>query len=117
MKLKYTLKANEFNNVKEVLKAEFQISDRLLTKLKKNQQFFLNGKYCYVNALLKTNDTISVDLDFNEKSDNIVPTKMNLDILFEDDAFLILNKSAGIPVHPSQMHYNNSLSNRSKILF
>ena len=117
MKLEYTLKDTKFHNVKEVLKAEFQISDRLLTKLKKNQQIFLNGNSCYVTAKLNHNDTISVDLDFNEESDNIVPNKMNLEILLEDESFLIINKPAGIPVHPSQSHYENSLSNRYKILF
>ena len=117
MKLEYTLKNTEFHNVKEVLKAEFQISDRLLTKLKKNQQIFLNGKSCYVTAKPNYNDIISIDLDFNEESDNIVPTKMALDILFEDNALLIVNKPAGVPVHPSQSYYENSLSNRYKILF
>lgn len=117
MKLEYTLKNNEFNNVKEVLKAKFQISDRLISRLKKHQQIFLNGKSCYVTAKINNNDTICVDLNFNEETDNIVSTQMNLDILFEDDTLLIINKPAGTSVHPSQSHYKNSLSNRSKILF
>ena len=55
--------------------------------------------------------------DFDEVSDNIVPTKMSLDILLEDEALLIVNKPAGIPVHPSQNHYTNSLSNGVKYYF
>ena len=36
---------------------------------------------------------------------------MNLDIIFEDDSLIIINKPAGIPVHPSILHFDNSLSN------
>ena len=47
----------------------------------------------------------------------IIPTKMELDILYEDDALLVLNKPANIPVHPSMEHYTNSLSNGVKYYF
>jgi 23S rRNA pseudouridine1911/1915/1917 synthase len=40
-----------------------------------------------------------------------------LDILFEDDYFLIVNKPAGIAVHPSILHYSDSLSNGVKYYF
>ena len=113
MKLEYALKNNEFHNVKEVLKAYFQISDRLLTKLKKNKKVLLNNKPCYVTAILNNDDIVSVDLDFEEETPNIIPTKMILDIVFEDETLLIINKPAGIPVHPSQSYYENSLSNRN----
>ena len=117
MKLEYKQKGNEFNNVKEILKAKFQISDRLLTKLKKNKHIFLNNIPCYVNNKTKPNDTISVDLDFTEETSNIIPTKMSLNIIFEDDALLIINKPAGITIHPSQSHYTDSLSNGIKFYF
>lgn len=117
MKLEYKYKENEFHNVKEVLKAKFQISDRLLTKLKHNKRIYLNGKTCYVTASLSPDDKIEVDLDFEEESDNIVPTKINLDIVYEDEALIIVNKPAGIPVHPSQTHYEDSLSNGVKYYF
>ena len=42
---------------------------------------------------------------------------MKLDIVFEDDCFLILNKPAGIAVHPSILHYQDSLSNGVKFYF
>ena len=117
MKLEYTLINNEFHNVKEVLKAKFQISDRLLAILKRNHKIFLNGEPCYITKTIIPNDNICVDLDFNEKNDNIESTKMNLEVLLEDEALIIINKPAGIPVHPSQSHYEDSLSNRIKILF
>lgn len=117
MNLEYKIENNEFHNVKEVLKAKFHISDRLLIKLKKSHKIFLNSNPCYVTNILNNNDIVSVNLDFEEETPNIVPTKMVLNIVFEDKYLLIINKPAGIPVHPSQSHYENSLSNRSQILF
>lgn len=117
MKLEYKIKSNEFHNVKEVLKAYFQISDRLLTKLKREQKIFLNNKPCYVTATVTSNDIITADFNFEEENDNIVPTKIDLSIIFEDDLFLIVNKPAGVPVHPSQNHYEDSLSNGIKYYF
>ena len=54
---------------------------------------------------------------FGEDNSNIVPTKMNLDIIYEDDAYIVINKPSGIPVHPSMLHYENSLSNGLKYYF
>lgn len=42
---------------------------------------------------------------------------MKLDIVYEDNCFLILNKPSGIAVHPSMLHYDNSLSNGVKYYF
>lgn len=117
MKLELKNLENKYYNVKEVLKEYWEISDHLLIKLKKQQKIFLNGNPTYVNAILKDNDIVSIDLDFEETSENIVPTKINLDIIFEDDFLLIVNKPAGIPVHPSISHYEDSLSNGIKYYF
>lgn len=56
-------------------------------------------------------------MNFDETSDNIVPTKIDLNIIFEDEYLLVINKPAGIPVHPSCNHYKNSLSNGVKYYF
>lgn len=56
-------------------------------------------------------------MDFEETSDNIIPIKMDLDILYEDDGMLIVNKLPFIPVHPSMDHYKDSLSNGVKYYF
>lgn len=111
MKLEYKVKDNKYFNIKDVLKSHFRISDRLLTKLKKHQMIFLNGTPEFVTKTIKLDDFIEVNLDFEEDFENIVPTKMDLNIIFEDDCLLIINKPAGIPVHPSILHFENSLSN------
>lgn len=117
MILIYEVLTNKYSNIKEVLKAHFQISDKLLTKLKKNKKIYLNDKSVYVTEPIKLNDKIEVYIDFEETSDNIVPIKMDLSIIYEDDSILVIDKPAGIPVHPSQNHYTNSLSNGVKFYF
>lgn len=117
MKLHYVVNNMQYQTVFEVLKQAFQISQRLLTKLKKNQKIFLNGKSIYCNANISLYDKIDVFIDFEEDSNNIVATKMNLNILYEDEAFLIVNKPPNLPVHPSMLHYENTLSNGVKYYF
>ena len=118
MKLTYTVPQNcNYQNVKEVLKAEFLMSDRLLLKLKKMQNISLNKSPVYVHHPIECGDIISCDLSYEEDNSNIVPTYMALSILYEDDAFLIIDKLPGIPIHPSQDHYLDSLSNGVRFYF
>lgn len=110
MKLAY-INSSKYSNVKEVLKAEFSMSDRLLLKLKKLDRIYLNGNVTSVNHLVLENDLIECYLDYEEDNSNIVPTEMPLNIIYEDEAYIVVNKPAGIPVHPSMDHYTDSLSN------
>lgn len=117
MKLSYKIIDNKYENLKQVLKLEFGISDRLLLRLKTNQKIFINNKLAFINDDIHLNDTISVLIDFEEDNSNIVPTKMNLNIVYEDKFMLILNKPAGIAIHPSCMHFDTSLSNGVRYYF
>lgn len=117
MTLTYRVSNNNLINLKELLKSHFQISDRLLAKLKNAQKIFINGEKVSVRASLKAGDLVEVNLDFLENNSNIVPTKMKLDILLEDETMLIINKPAGVPVHPSMDHFEDSLSNGIRFYF
>lgn len=110
MRLAY-VNSSKYSNVKEVLKAEFSMSDRLLLKLKKLDKIYLNGDVTSVNHPVLENDLIECYLDYEEDNSNIVPTEMPLNIIYEDEAYIVVNKPAGIPVHPSMDHYTDSLSN------
>lgn len=110
MKLTY-VNSSKYSNVKEVLKAKFSMSDRLLLKLKKLDKIYLNGNVTSVNHPVLENDLIECYLDYEEDNSNIVPIEMPLNIIYEDEAYIVVNKPAGIPVHPSMDHYTDSLSN------
>ena len=117
MNLEYIIKDNKYTTIRYILKEEFNMSDRLILKLKTNKKILLNNNTACVNDLVKLNDKINIIIDFNEDNSNIVPTKMDLNIVYEDEAMLIIDKPANIAVHPSILHYDNSLSNGVKYYF
>jgi len=118
MILEYKIKENDkYINLKDLLKNYFEISDRLLVRLKHNQKLFINGKIASVDSTLDFDDIATVVIDFVEDNSNIVPTKIDLKIIYEDDYLLIIDKPSGMPIHPSQDHYEDSLSNGVKFYF
>ncbi len=117
MILKYIVSDNKYNNINDILKEEFYISNRLFVKLINSNMVLLNGKSVDTRIKINKNDDITVNLDLPEDNSNIVSTVMPLDILYEDNWFLILNKPAGIAIHPSLLHYAHSLSNGVKYYF
>ena len=118
MEIEYVLKENnKYKTINDILDIEFGLSTRLRSKLIKNKRIFLNGNFCDTRTDIKLNDKITVNFDYEEESTNIVPTKMELSIIYEDEWLLVVNKPAGIAVHPSILHYDNSLSNGIKYYF
>lgn len=115
MILKY--KNEKYLNIRQVLNQEFNLSSRLILKLKKSYNIYLNDEPTFLDKSISLGDTVSVNIDFIEDNSNIIPTKMELKILYEDDFLLILDKPAGIPVHPSMEHFTDSLSNGVKYHF
>lgn len=95
MNLEYIIKKNDkFKTIKEVLTSKFNISHRLLITLKNNNAILLNNKTTYINKEIFVNDKIIISFDYNEDNSNIVAKKMNLDIVYEDEYYLIVNKPA-----------------------
>ena len=117
MLLTYKVPNNNFLNINQILKQELQISSRLLQKLIKLKQIYLNGQIVDTRISVEIGDIITIDLGFDEDSENIIPTNIKLNIIYEDKAFLVINKPAGIAIHPSKSHYQNSLSNGVKFYF
>ena len=112
MKLEYIVKKEDSNKIiKDILLNYFHISHRLLITLKKENAIYLNSTISHIYKALNVGDKITIDFDYIEDNSNIVPKEMNIDIVYEDDWLIVVNKEAGIPVHPSILHYEDSLSN------
>ncbi len=112
MKLEYVVSVDKNNcSINDILKNEFNISNRLLSFLIRNNLVFCNGRVCDTRNLVSLGDVISVSMDYIEDNSNIVPAQMDLDIIYEDEWLLVLNKPAGMAVHPSCLHYLDSLCN------
>lgn len=116
MKFRKTIKNNN-SSINQILKNDLKISSRLLYKLIKNKRIHINGIPCDTRNFPKIGDIIEINFDYKEDVSNITPTKMNLDIIFEDEWFLIVNKPAGIAIHPSILHYSDSLCNGIRFYF
>ena len=118
MNLSYQIDKDEhYDNVLHVLKEQFFLSDRLITKLKKANKIYLNSLPTYTKKSVTVGDTVSVLIDFEEDNSNIVASNIPLNIIYEDDYLLVLNKPANIAIHPSILHFYNSLSNGVKFYF
>ena len=86
-------------------------SHRLAVRIKAAQGLAVDGIAAYAGYRLKTGQTVEVTLPEEEDSGNIVPVKLPLSIVYEDEDILVINKDAGVPIHPSQGHYDNTLAN------
>jgi 23S rRNA pseudouridine1911/1915/1917 synthase len=90
-----------------------KISTAMVTRLKKKDNgIMLNGKRVFVTEKLKASDRLELLTESGEDhSEFIFPTEGKLDIIFEDEDFLAVNKPPFLPVHPSKGHPYDSLAN------
>ena len=116
MEINYEIK-NNTQTINSILQNELKVSSRLLYKLIKLNKIELNHKPCDTRKTGNLEDTITVNFDYKEDNSNIVPTKMDLNIIFEDDWLFVVNKPAGIAIHPSVLHYSDSLCNGIRFYF
>lgn len=87
-------------------------SAALIRRLRHTEQSILkNGSPVYTTYRLDEGDSLTVTLPEEHGSENIVPVPMDLDIRYEDRDLLVVNKAAGVPIHPSQGNHDNTLAN------
>lgn len=116
MRLEYTVKEEE--NIRQILKEVFFMSDRLIVKLKHNNCISVNDEVAHIWTKISKGDKLVVEENFEEESPNIVPNEnIKLTILYEDEYMLIVDKAPGMPVHPSSLHFDDSLSNGVKAYY
>ncbi|MGN1014907.1 MAG: RluA family pseudouridine synthase [Butyricicoccus sp.] len=101
----------EGRTVEQLLRAA-GFSRRLIISLKKHTgSVRLNGEPVFVVVRTKTGDRLDIDLSAVREPSGIVPTELSLHIVYEDQDILVIDKPAGMPVHPSQGHYADTLCN------
>ena len=90
--------------VRSLLKGELGLSTACINRLKRTETgLTVNGRRVFTNAVLESGDVLAVELDAAERATEIPPIPMELDIRFEDEHLLILNKSAPLAVIPSSL--------------
>ena len=107
MELKYI--ARRAGRLSSFLKEEMRMSTGLMNRLKWQEKLFVNGIPVHTNYAVQPGDVITVPLD-EEKAD--YPAQQGaLDILYEDEHLLAVDKPAGMLVHPSRAQNKNTLAN------
>ncbi len=87
-------------------------SRNILIHLKKTEGGILkNGEPVFVSMVLHPGDVLTVTLREEEGSEKIRPVAMDLDLVYEDEDLLVVNKPADMPIHPSIHNHENTLAN------
>lgn len=96
--------------VAAVLKERFLFSRSLLRRVKKEGEVLLNGRQALLVERVEEGDTLCVRTDTGRQS-SIDPQGFPPDIVYEDESLLVLNKSAGVLVHPVRNERVGTLAN------
>jgi 23S rRNA pseudouridine1911/1915/1917 synthase len=112
MKLSLTVTADDNSKtVKQLLKNKLHLSGRLIKQLKLSNRILLNSVPVHVNTPVKDGDLLEALVEFEEYNENITPEPMDLEILFEDENLIAINKPANMVVHPTFRHQSGTVAN------
>ena len=89
---------------------KLSISRSKVQKLIKEDKVQVNGKNINANYLVKANDEIAINDDLNYEI-TIEPENIPLDVIYEDNDLMVINKESGMVVHPAPGHYTKTLVN------
>ena len=119
LRYKYEAKEGEFTTAGEIMREVMKLSSREMSRCKQ----FEDGVMCLAAGArnlvpvrlidrIDSGDELVVRIyEDNDNAGDIVPAKGDLDIVFEDEDLIIINKPGDMVVHPSYAHYKDSLSN------
>lgn len=96
----------------EELLLEKGFSRRLIIRVKLLPDgLCINGEKVYITHRLTEDEVLTVTLPEETADSSVVPVPMDLEILFEDEDLMVINKAPGVSIHPSQGHFSDSLAN------
>ena len=104
------VKENDGLRIDSYLANELDLSRSKVQKLIKDGLVLVDGNKVSNSYTVKLNDEIEVNDDLNYDI-NVEPEDIKLDIVYEDDDLLIINKASGMVVHPAPGHYTGTLVN------
>ena len=111
-RLRYKIEEQDANKTIGDFLREKGYSRAVIIQLKKDENGIRkNGMWAGVNENLKSQDTLDICLKETKASEKIVPIQTTLDILYEDEDILVINKPHNMPIHPSVNNYDNTLAN------
>ena len=107
---KVVTKEYDGRKIREYLKEELGLSSRLIRSASIDKRIFVNNKAVKMNYIIKDKDNILIDL-MKEETQNIDPEDIPIDIVYEDEDILVVNKGPNMVVHPTKRHQSGTLAN------
>ena len=105
--MKYQVKENDIR-LDIFLTDVLDVSRSQVTKMIKAKEILVNDKIVKAGFMLKNGDEVTVN---HTEVDGVVPEKMDLDIVYEDDDVIVVNKANGLVVHPGAGNHSGTLVN------
>ena len=103
----------ENERIDKYLGTHTDYSRELVTEALKNGEIFVNGKVVKPSYKTKINDEVEIPDNINKEQD-INPEEMDLNIVYEDDDLMVIDKPSGLVVHPGSGNYEHTLVNGLK---
>lgn len=111
-RIKYQI-TDKFHNktIEQFLKAQ-EYPHQAIVQLKRTREGILrNDVWAYTSEKLEAGDALSLHLVEDEADTSIQPLYVPLEIIYEDEDLLVINKPANMPIHPSMNHHEGTLAN------
>ena len=109
--IEYSIPSSWMGSLQQFLKSKGYSTQCLISLKMKPDNVLLNGQPVYLSANMVPGDLLTVHIHEEHSSEHIDPVEMPLDIIYEDEDVMVINKPAGMPIHPSQNNRDNSLGN------
>ena len=101
----------DYKSISDFLKSKGYTSSNIVELKKYENGIVLNGTWAYMNQKPAILDRLLVRVCEYKKSENILPIFIKLDIKYEDEDIVVVNKPSDMPIHPSLNNYENSMAN------
>ena len=97
--------------LREFLSVRAGLSRRAITAIKRNGDFLVNGHSVTVRYTLEESDDIHIVFPKEVESEGLISEFISLNIVYEEEAFLVINKPADLQTVPSRRHWSRSVAN------
>ena len=104
------IEKDENKRIDSYLIEKLNLSRSKIQSMIKNKQILVNNKETKNSYILKNGDTITSE-EYIEEEMKAVPEKMDLDIVYEDEDVIVVNKKNGMVVHPAVGNKHGTLVN------
>ena len=106
------IKVNESGTrIDKYLSLETEYSRNKIQKLIENEKILVNGEFVSNNYKVEKGDSIRILEMPVEPMENLKPSDIEIEVVYEDDDLLVINKKSGMVVHPAPGNYNDTLVN------